>query len=50
MQNEAIILQIGHELVEGVCRGVDGSGALLLQSPAGVKAYHGGEISIRRSV
>ena len=50
MQNEAIILQIGQELVEGVCRGVDGSGALLLQSPAGVKAYHGGEISIRRSV
>ncbi|WP_067862921.1 bifunctional biotin--[acetyl-CoA-carboxylase] ligase/biotin operon repressor BirA [Neptuniibacter marinus] len=50
MQNEAVILQIGDEFVEGVCRGVDGSGALLLQSAAGIKAYHGGEISVRRPV
>jgi BirA family biotin operon repressor/biotin-[acetyl-CoA-carboxylase] ligase len=50
MQDQVIILRVGKELVEGVCRGVDASGALLLQSAEGVRAYHGGEISIQRPI
>lgn len=50
MQEEPITLQIGDELVKGVCKGVNASGALLLESEEGVKAYHGGEISIQRAL
>ncbi len=50
MQDQSIVLQVGNELVEGVCKGVDASGALLLKSGADVRAYHGGEISIQRSI
>ncbi len=32
---------------QGECLGVDGSGALLLQTAEGVKAFHGGELSLR---
>jgi len=31
----------------GICQGVDAQGGLLLQQPAGVKAYYGGELSLR---
>ncbi|MAY41801.1 MULTISPECIES: bifunctional biotin--[acetyl-CoA-carboxylase] ligase/biotin operon repressor BirA [unclassified Neptuniibacter] len=50
MQEQQITLQIGNDLVEGVCKGVNASGALLLESGEGVKAYHGGEISIQRAL
>lgn len=33
--------------VTGICRGVDASGALLLETDAGVRAFHGGELSLR---
>lgn len=37
----------GDRLVEGVCLGVDGSGALRLETAQGVKLFQGGEISLR---
>ena len=49
-QGKDIVLQVGNEVVEGICRGVDSSGALLLESAQGIAAYHGGEISIQRSL
>lgn len=34
--------------IEGVCRGVDQKGALLVESAGELIAYHGGEVSLRR--
>ncbi len=48
-QGLPVELQLGEQLLQGVCRGVNGSGALLLESEGETKAYHGGEISVRRA-
>lgn len=37
----------GSQEVRGICRGVDASGALLLESEGRIESYHGGEISVR---
>jgi len=42
-----IRLIAGAQEVHGICRGVDASGALLLESNGRIEAYHGGEISVR---
>ncbi|PIE42577.1 MAG: bifunctional biotin--[acetyl-CoA-carboxylase] synthetase/biotin operon repressor [Gammaproteobacteria bacterium] len=48
MQQHKISLQVGSKVVDGVCHGVDASGALLLDTDAGLQAFHGGEVSIQR--
>jgi BirA family biotin operon repressor/biotin-[acetyl-CoA-carboxylase] ligase len=45
--NQAIKLIIGQQTLSGTSRGIDASGAILLETEQGVKAYHGGEISVR---
>ncbi|WP_286240398.1 bifunctional biotin--[acetyl-CoA-carboxylase] ligase/biotin operon repressor BirA [Neptuniibacter halophilus] len=50
MQGQPIVLQVGGKEIAGVCQGVDGSGAILLQTATGVEAFHGGEVSVQRSV
>jgi BirA family biotin operon repressor/biotin-[acetyl-CoA-carboxylase] ligase len=45
--NQAIKLIIGQQTLFGTSRGIDSSGAILLETEQGVKAYHGGEISVR---
>jgi len=45
--NQAVKLIIGQQLISGICRGIDSSGAILLETTQGIKAYHGGEISVR---
>lgn len=50
MQNKEIALQVGEKVVEGICNGIDTSGALLLQTPSGVQAFHGGEVSVQRNL
>jgi BirA family biotin operon repressor/biotin-[acetyl-CoA-carboxylase] ligase len=45
--NQAVKLIIGQQTVFGMSRGIDASGAILLETDYGVKAYHGGEISVR---
>lgn len=42
-----VLLQMGARQVEGIHRGVEASGALLLETADGVRAYHGGEVSLR---
>jgi BirA family biotin operon repressor/biotin-[acetyl-CoA-carboxylase] ligase len=37
----------GNDEISGICRGVDASGALLLEKEGRIEAYHGGEISVR---
>lgn len=40
-------LMAGNDEISGICRGVDASGALLLENEGRIEAYHGGEISVR---
>jgi len=42
-----VILDTGGQRLAGVARGVDGRGALCLETASGVQAFHGGEISLR---
>lgn len=46
-RGQAISLHLGNRQEQGVCRGVDNSGALLLEIDGATKAYHGGEVSVR---
>jgi BirA family biotin operon repressor/biotin-[acetyl-CoA-carboxylase] ligase len=45
--NQAVKLMIGQQIISGTCRGIDSSGAILLETEQGIKAFHGGEISVR---
>lgn len=45
--NQRIKLIIGQQTISGISRGIDASGAILLETEQGVKAYYGGEISVR---
>lgn len=45
--NTPVKLIIGNQTIEGVSKGVNGHGALLLETPEGVKPFYGGEISLR---
>ncbi|MES9859100.1 MAG: bifunctional biotin--[acetyl-CoA-carboxylase] ligase/biotin operon repressor BirA [Sedimenticola sp.] len=43
----AVSLQAGNRCIEGVHRGIDDTGALLLEIEGSIKVYHGGEVSLR---
>ncbi|MBT1451215.1 bifunctional biotin--[acetyl-CoA-carboxylase] ligase/biotin operon repressor BirA [Glaciecola sp. XM2] len=43
----SVSLVSGNFVTKGISRGIDASGALLLESEGQVKPYHGGEISVR---
>jgi BirA family biotin operon repressor/biotin-[acetyl-CoA-carboxylase] ligase len=45
--NQGVELIIGKQSISGVSRGIDASGAFLLETEQGLKSYHGGEISVR---
>ena len=45
--NQAVKLIFGQQTLSGISRGIDANGAFLLETQQGVKAYHGGEISVR---
>lgn len=45
--NQPIRLLMGQHEIHGICRGVDGHGALLVEGAEGIKSYFGGEISVR---
>jgi BirA family biotin operon repressor/biotin-[acetyl-CoA-carboxylase] ligase len=42
-----IVLNLPHTNITGIARGVDGAGALLVETRAGIKRFLGGEISLR---
>jgi BirA family biotin operon repressor/biotin-[acetyl-CoA-carboxylase] ligase len=46
-QDQPVQLLLAGKSVEGVCRGVDLLGALMMEPDGVVKAYSGGEISLR---
>jgi BirA family biotin operon repressor/biotin-[acetyl-CoA-carboxylase] ligase len=45
--NRPVRLISGSFVASGISRGIDSSGALLLEADGKVKPYHGGEISVR---
>lgn len=45
--NQGVKLIMGQQTISGISRGIDASGAILVETKQGVKAYHGGEISVR---
>lgn len=46
-RNQQVSLHIGNRQEQGVCRGVDRAGALLLETEGELQAFHGGEVSVR---
>ncbi len=47
-QGQSVCIQPGQgEAISGVARGVDAQGALLLETAAGVRTFHSGEVSLR---
>lgn len=42
-----LVLTTARQRRTGTCRGVNDQGALLLETSAGVQAFHGGEVSVR---
>ena len=46
-RDKAIKLLMADNAIEGICRGIDAQGALLLEVDGEVKAFVGGEISVR---
>ncbi|QLE83838.1 bifunctional biotin--[acetyl-CoA-carboxylase] ligase/biotin operon repressor BirA [Shewanella sp. Scap07] len=46
-ENQQVKLSMGDKSISGICRGIDEQGALLLESEGEVRAYVGGEISLR---
>lgn len=45
--NRPVDLHIGAQIIPGVARGVDSTGALLIEQDGLLKAYRGGEVSVR---
>ncbi|MDP5030710.1 bifunctional biotin--[acetyl-CoA-carboxylase] ligase/biotin operon repressor BirA [Paraglaciecola sp.] len=45
--NKPIDLIIGQKITTGIARGINSSGALLVETSSGIRAYQGGEISVR---
>lgn len=46
-RNKPVTLIAGQSETVGVCRGINASGAILLETDKGVEAFYGGEISVR---
>jgi BirA family biotin operon repressor/biotin-[acetyl-CoA-carboxylase] ligase len=47
LYGKQISLALGSRVVDGVARGVDADGALLVQQQEGLNRYHSGEVSVR---
>ena len=45
--NKPVKLIIGQQVITGISRGIDANGAILLENDQGLRAFHGGEISVR---
>ena len=47
---QPVSLSMGNRTCEGIVRGVDETGALLLETETGISTFHGGEVSLRSAV
>ncbi|MEM0912143.1 MAG: bifunctional biotin--[acetyl-CoA-carboxylase] ligase/biotin operon repressor BirA [Pseudomonadota bacterium] len=46
-RNKNVVLMAGKQSITGICRGIDDSGALLIETASGLRTFHGGEVSVR---
>ncbi len=46
-QNKKVVVKLGADEIEGVSRGVDVSGALIVDTSEGARRFNGGEVSLR---
>lgn len=47
--DKPVSLLMGSHHIDGICRGVDGQGALLVETAEGVRSFFGGELSLRQA-
>jgi BirA family biotin operon repressor/biotin-[acetyl-CoA-carboxylase] ligase len=47
-QDKAVSLRMGDKLIQGIHRGINRDGALLLEQEGNLRPFHGGEVSLRR--
>lgn len=45
--DRTVVVKTGNKRISGVNRGIDASGALLLETADGITRFHGGEVSLR---
>ena len=45
--DRTVVIKAGNKRISGVNRGIDASGALLLETSDGITRFHGGEVSLR---
>ena len=48
LADQPVSLLAGQQVIEGVARGVNNQGALLIDTPSGQRTFYGGEVSVRR--
>ncbi|MEH6552265.1 MAG: bifunctional biotin--[acetyl-CoA-carboxylase] ligase/biotin operon repressor BirA [Pseudomonadales bacterium] len=49
LDGETVIIHIGDSTVAGVARGIDDTGAIMIETSEGERSFSGGEVSIRRA-
>lgn len=45
--DRTVVIKAGNKRISGINRGIDASGALLLETSDGITRFHGGEVSLR---
>ena len=45
--DRTVVVKTGDKRISGINRGIDASGALLLETADGITRFHGGEVSLR---
>lgn len=45
--DRTVVMQMGDKRISGIDRGIDASGALLVETQDGITRFHGGEVSLR---
>jgi BirA family biotin operon repressor/biotin-[acetyl-CoA-carboxylase] ligase len=46
---EELLVNLGDQTIAGVDRGIDAQGQLMLETPAGLRCFNAGEVSLRRA-
>jgi BirA family biotin operon repressor/biotin-[acetyl-CoA-carboxylase] ligase len=46
---QVMMVKLGDQTITGVDRGIDAQGQLMLETPAGLRHFNAGEVSLRRA-
>lgn len=50
LQNLAVEVNTGREVVQGIARGINEQGGLVVETMQGMTTFHGGDVSVRKSL